>query len=263
MTVPPAHSAVLCSSGGTSPGGRPTLPGLAVPFLTPRPRGGNSCHCYLPPSAPLPPAHPVCVTSPFTKPWSAAMCFLPRPWLPQHLSEAWENTPKRKGGQMPGSPEPQIPTTLVPPSPTPLRERRNCPFMIFNGQVTILACYSAMDYILYEPHLHTHIHTQWQLSLFLEKCSHHSLNAKDFGLLHELWHKSASTVRPAVPANKCCQMAQSIFQWSIGGWKPEKQERKGREPQNTERPKRVIPGEDSEGEPVSVQFSHSVMSDSL
>lgn len=90
-----------------------------------------------------------------------------------------------------GSPELQISTTLVPPSPTQLRERRNCPFMIFNGQVTILACYSAMDCILYEPHLHTHIHIQWQLCLFLEKCSHHSLNAKDFRLLHGLRQKSA------------------------------------------------------------------------
>ena len=50
-------------------------------------------------------------------------------------------------------------------------------------------------------------------------------------------------------------MAQSTFQWPTGGRKTEKQERqKGREPQNREKPKWVIPGEDKsrtgEAEPV-------------
>ena len=50
-------------------------------------------------------------------------------------------------------------------------------------------------------------------------------------------------------------MSQSTFQWPTGGWKTEKQERqKGREPQNRQRPRWVILGEDKsrtgEAEPV-------------
>lgn len=80
VTVPPARSLLCCGSNrGCAPleghpwRAAPTLPALAAPSLTPRPRGDNSSHCYLPPSAPPTPPHPICVSSPFTKPWSAVV----------------------------------------------------------------------------------------------------------------------------------------------------------------------------------------------
>lgn len=109
------------------------------------------------------------------------MCFLPWPWLPQHLSEDWENTPKRKGG--PNRKHPQ----LLPPSPTPLMGSRKLSLMVSSRQFTILACYSL--WITYDMN-NTCIHTMGVLSLSREMLSN-SLNAKDFRLLHGLRQKSA------------------------------------------------------------------------
>ena len=148
-----------------------TLPALAVPRLTSRPRSGNDCHCYLPLSAPLSPAHPICVTSPFTKPWSVVMCFLPQPWLPQHLSEDWDNIPKRKGGQVPGSPKLQKPTILFP-LPQSTNGKQETVYSWFPTEIhyfSLLFCCGL--HIIWTVFTYTHTHTMGALSFSREMLS--------------------------------------------------------------------------------------------
>lgn len=153
----PSPSSLLCcgSNRGCAPlEGHPwaahPASSLAAPSLTPRPRGNNSSHCYLPPSAPRPTLH-LC-SSPFTKPWSV-IC-VPSLALATTASE-WR---LGKHSQEEGRTDARQPTLAHSSCPLPHPTNRKQKLSPCGFQLTIH--YSnllfAMDYIWYEQYLHTH-----------------------------------------------------------------------------------------------------------